>query len=146
MFRRAAVTKVFLLWLAGAFAIAIPLYRINMPRYRRLAHGERGNGVVRELEPGNHQTVRYEYEVGGRTYSGSGQAGFGNPEFTALFLGQRVIVYYDPGNPGESCIGLPAELIKNEVPPILLAGILFPAFALAVWSLRYPSFRRWLLA
>jgi hypothetical protein len=76
---------------------------------------------------------------------GSDEQDFGNPEFGGLSVGQRVIVYYDCEDPYASCVGIPAELIKNEVPPILLAGITFPAFALAVWTFRYPPFRRWLL-
>ena len=145
MFRTTALGKVLVLWFAGALAIAIPLYRLNMPHYQRLTRGVRGIGVITKLEPGNHQAVRYKFDVGGKTYSGVGRAGFGNPEFCCLSVGQSVIIYYDSDDPYESCVGIPAELIKNEIPPILLAGITFPAFALAVWTFRYPPFKRWLV-
>ena len=145
MFRVKTLAKVLVLWFAGALAVTIPLYRLNMPHYQDLTRGVRGSGVVTALEPGNHQAVRYKFDAGGKTYSGVGRAGFGNPEFGGLSVGQTVIIYYDSNDPYESCAGIPAQLVKNEIPPILLAGVTFPAFALGVWSFRYPPFKRWLL-
>jgi hypothetical protein len=84
MLRLTAVAKVLVLWLVGALAIAIPIYRVNMPHYQRLARGLRGIGVVTALEPGNHQAVRYKFDAGGKTYLGVGRAGFGNAEFGGL--------------------------------------------------------------
>ena len=144
-FRVPATIKILVLWFAGALAIAIPLYRLNMPHYLQLTSGIRGNGVVTALEPADHQTVPCKFDASGKTYSGVGRAGFGNPEFCYLSVGQNVIVYYDPSDPSVSSLGIPQELIKNEVPPILLAAIAFPAFALAGWSYRYRPFRQWLL-
>lgn len=140
----ATILKVLMLWLIGAAAITIPLSRVNLLHYQRLAHGVRTNGVVTALEPDNHRAVRYSFSVADKRYSGVGKAGFGNPEFDGLSLGQGVIVYYISGNPDESCPGIPDKLIKNEIPPIILAGITFPAYALAVWSRRCAPFKRWL--
>jgi hypothetical protein len=126
MLRLTAVAKIVVLWLVGALDITIPIYRLNMPHYQRLTRGVRGIGVVTALEPGNHQTVLYKFDAGGKTYSGAGRAGFGNPGFGGLSVGQSVIIYYDSDDPNESCVGIPAELIKNEIPPILGAGITFP--------------------
>jgi len=131
--------------IAGTLAVTIPLYRLNMPHYQHLTWGVRGSAVVTALEPGNHQAVRYKFDAGGKTYSGVGRAGFGNPEFGSLSVGQTVVSYYDSDDPHQSCAGIPAELIRNEIPPILLAGVTFPAFALGVWSFRYPPLKRWLL-
>ena len=140
-----ALLRVILLWIVGALAITIPLSRVNLPHYQRLTHGVRTNGVVTALEPTNHQAVHYSFRVADKEYSGAGRAGFGNPEFGGLSVGQGVIVYYVSGDPNESCVGIPGELVKNEIAPIALAGIIFPAFALAVWTYRYASFKRWLL-
>ena len=143
--RVTALIKILMLWFVGALAIATPLYRLNMPHFLQLRQGLRSNGVVTGLEPANHQAVRYKFDVSGNEYSGVGRAGYGNSEFCCLSVGQNVIVYYDPADPSKSCLGIPEKLIKNEIPPILLAGIVFPVFALAGWSYRYPPFRRWLL-
>ena len=76
MFRVTTLAKILALWFVGALAIGIPLYRINMPHFQRLTRGVHVIGVVTALEPGNHQAVRYEFDAGGRTYSGVGRAGF----------------------------------------------------------------------
>jgi hypothetical protein len=138
--------KTFGLWLLGALAITIPLSRINLVQFYRLRRmGVATSGVVTDLQPGNHQAVYYSYEASAKTFSGIGRAGFGNPESCCLKVGQTVIVYYLPSAPWESRAGLPNELIENEVPPIILAGITFPLFAMAIYSWRYPPFKRWLL-
>ena len=138
--------KVFGLWLIGALAIAIPLSQINLVRFYRLMQEDvRMNGVVTELQPGNHQSVYYSFKLADRTYSGIGRAGFGNPEFCCLTVGQSLIVYYLPADPWVSCSGIPKQLIKNEVVSIVLAGITFPLFAMAAYCSRSPRFRRWLL-
>jgi hypothetical protein len=101
---------------------------------------------VTGLEPGNHQAVRYTYRVADAVYSGTGRAGFGNPEFCCLAVGQNVIVYYLSDSPSESCIGIPDELIKNEISSVAVAGTILPLFAMIVVSYRYPPFKRWLLS
>jgi hypothetical protein len=133
------------LWILGALAITIPLSRVNLTQLWRLKHGVPIHGVVTGLEPGNHQAVHYEYKVAIEAYSGTGRAGFGNPEFCCLAVGQDVIVYYLPESPSESCVGIPDELIKNEMSSIALAGIIFPLFAMVGFSYRWPPFKRWLL-
>lgn len=134
------------LWLIGALAIAIPISRINLVRFYRLnREGIHTNGVVTNLQPANHQSVNYSFSVGGKHYSSIGRAGFGNPEFCCLTVGQNLIVYYLPSDPRISCAGIPEQLIQNEVPPIVLAGIIFPLFAMVVYSWHLPRFRRWIL-
>lgn len=137
--------KIIVLWFAGAIAITLPLYRANLPHYERLKDGVHTKGTITALEPGNHQAVRYAFRVSGKVYTGVGRAGFGNPEFSDLSVGQAVIVYYKPDKPSESCIGIPRELIENEITPVLLAGVTFPAIMLAGWSFRSPRFKHWLL-
>jgi len=138
--------KGFGLWLLGALAIAIPISQINLVRFYRLKqNGIRTSGVVTQLQPSNHQSVYYSFEVAGKTYSNIGRAGFGNPEFCCLTVGQNLIVYYLPADPWISCSGIPDQLIENEVPPIVLAGLIFPLFAMTVYCWRLPRFRRWLL-
>jgi hypothetical protein len=140
------VLKALSLWLLGALAISIPLSRFNLVKFYHLnREGVRTNGVVTDLQAANHEAVYYKYEAVGEIHSGSGRAGFGNPEFCCLTVGQNVIVYYLRSQPSESCLGVPDDLIKNEVPPIALAAITFPIFAMVVYSYRIPRFKRWLL-
>ena len=137
--------KFLLLWFVGAVLVVIPLSRINLVRFYRLAHeGVSVRGEVIGLEPAHHQAVHYSYDVDGHSYSGIGWADFGNPRFGFLSVGQSVFVYYLPKDPSTSCLGYPNELLNNEEIPIALAALVFPPFALLAWSWRYPSFRQWL--
>jgi hypothetical protein len=113
--------------------------------YQLKRDGVRATGTVTRLQAANHQSVYYSFEISGRTYSNIGRAGFGNPEFCCLSVGQNVIVYYLPDEPFTSCLGIPQLLLENEVMPVLLAGIIFPIFTIAAYSSRFPKFRRWLL-
>lgn len=119
------------------------LASIQFHRLRRM--GLATSVVVTGFQPGNHQAVYYSYKVAGKTFSGIGRAGFGNPEFCCLEVGQTVIVYYLPSAAWESCVGIPNYLSKNELPPIVLAGMVFPLFAVAVCCSRYPRFKQWRL-
>jgi hypothetical protein len=73
-----------------------------------------------------------------------GEQDLGILSLGGLSVGQNVIVYYASADPNESCVGIPDELVKNEIAPIVLAGITFPVFALTVWTYRYAPFKRWL--
>lgn len=139
--------KAFALWLLGGLVISIALSRINLAKFYRIRHdGVQTQGIVTALLASDHQAVQYEYYAEGQRYSGSGRAGFGNPEFPRLTIGEHVVVYYIPARPLESCLGIPGELISNELPPVALAGITFPLFIIVVCSYRVPRFKRWLLA
>jgi hypothetical protein len=100
--------------------------------------------MVTALEPSNHQFVGYSYEANGRIFKAEGSTGYGNPAFGLLRIGDVVSVSYLPDDAAVSCLGDPNELLKNEEISILGAAVMFPTFVLAVWSARYPSFRRWL--
>jgi Protein of unknown function (DUF3592) len=134
------------LWLVGAFVfggLAFQVFSVKL-FYRLKREGVRTTGTVTRLEAANHQSVYYSFEVLGGTYSSIGRAGFGNPEFCCLTVGQNVIVYYLPNEPFTSCLGIPQLLLENEIIPVLLAGITFPIVPITGYSSRFPKFRRWL--
>lgn len=134
------------LWLVGALTLTIPISQINLVRFYRLRHnGVRTFGVVTELQPYNHQSVYYEFQVAGRSYSRVGWAGFGNPEFDRLAAGKSLIVYYLPADPYVSCSGIPDKLMKNEASAILGAGVVFPPLFIVYFAFWSPRFRGWLL-
>jgi hypothetical protein len=139
------------LWFAGAIMLAlflVPTIAIPIvPTFYKLSHGGVAiQGKVTLLEPEKHQTVYYSYEVDGMSYAGGGRAGYGNPGFSYLTVGETVLVYYLPTAPQVSCIGHPNELLKNEVIPLALGIIISPVFLILVNSARYPQFRNWLLS
>jgi hypothetical protein len=134
-----------LLWVAGAFAIAISISPINLIRFYRLAHeGVATRGVVTALAPRNHRAIYYSFGTEGNQYAGIGRAGFGNPPFELIYVGEEVLIYYMPEEPRVFCLGYPDELLKNEMIPIILASVTFPPVILLAWIWQYPGFRHWL--
>ena len=135
------------LWLVGALVfggLGLQVFSVKL-FYRLKWEGVRTTGTVTRLQAANHQSVYYSFEASGRSYSSIGRAGFGNPEFCRLIVGQNVTVYYLPDDPFTSCLGNPQLLLENEIMPVLLAGITFPIVAIVGYSSRFPKFRRWLL-
>jgi hypothetical protein len=138
--------KSVLIWFSGASLIAILLVQGYPIEYWELSHRSVSTrGVVTRLEPRNHQAVHYSFEVAGRSYERVGRAEFGNPQFGFLSVGQPVFVYYLPENPYVSCMGYPADLLKNEEVSIFLASFIMPIFVLVVCCVKYPKFRSWLV-
>jgi hypothetical protein len=88
--------------------------------YRLEMQGVRTRAVVTALEPTNHQSVHYSYRADSTSFDASGRAGFGNPEFNQLRLGQEVTAVYLPAAPGISCLGSPRQLLTNDLIPFSL--------------------------
>jgi hypothetical protein len=129
--------KYALTWLVMAIAIAIGIGSLNWVFYRRLSvRGVTGQAIVVELLPKNHNTVRYEYQVGGRTFQGQMQSWPPNLPLEQLSVGQPLVVYYDPVHPEESVLGDPKPIFKNEMISIALAAVGFPTFLVVVWAWR----------
>lgn len=123
-----AATIIYLVvWLGLCAAFAVGIGSINLPTLRTLAkYGVPTEGKVEAKEPDNHQVVRYSYVVGQRSYNGSGRAGYGNPEFISLSVGDKVTVFYDPSDPQLSIMGNPQEQLSNELVSVGAVTLLFP--------------------
>lgn len=125
--------KHLILWLVLATGIVFGLGSINWLRFYRLANvGVAIQGRVTAKEPQNHQNVHYTYSVESQMYDGIGHAGFGNPEFGEVKVGDQVGVFYLPTKPAVSCLGTPKDLLVNETIPIGLAALLMPPFV--IWA------------
>jgi hypothetical protein len=98
--------------------------------------GVTGQAIVVELLPKNHNTLRYEYQVAGRTFQGRMQSWQPNPPLEQLSVGQPLVVYYDSEHPEESVLGDPKPIFKNEMISIALAAVGFPTFLVVVWAWR----------
>ena len=120
-----------------AVAIAVGIGSLNWASYRRLAaRGVSAQAKVVELLPNNHNTVRYEYRVAGRTFQGRMQSWQPNPPREQLRIGQQLVIYYNPDQPGESVLGDPTPILKNESISIGLAAVVFPSMTLVAWAWR----------
>jgi hypothetical protein len=64
-------------------------------------HAAPATAVVRDTDPGNHNSVTYTFSVAGRTYEGGWAL---DVDVATLSPGQRVDIHYDTENPAHSCI------------------------------------------
>jgi hypothetical protein len=126
------VLTILIIWLLLTFFFAcLGLAALDWRRWDELS-GYDGvtDGRVTAKEPGNHRLVRYSYEVGGRAYSGSGNAGGVNPPFDRLNVGDRVAVFYDPQVPSESFLGDPKGHVSSLKAGVILFAVIGPLFSL----------------
>jgi hypothetical protein len=130
-------------WLLLALGITVGIGSLNWPTYRRLAaRGVSAQAVVVELLPRFHDTVRYRYDVAGRTFEGQTQSWQPNPPSEKLRIGQPLVIYYDPGHPSTSVLGDPKPILENETISVLLAAFGMPTFVVVVWILNDAGKRR----
>jgi hypothetical protein len=126
------VLTIFTIWLLLTFFFAcLGLAALDWRRWDKLSgYDNVTEGRVTAKEPRNHQLVRYSYEVGGRAYSGAGNAGRGNPSFDQLNIGDRVRVSYDPHDPSESFLGNPEAQLRSLKTGVIFLAVLGPLFSL----------------
>jgi hypothetical protein len=105
--------------------------------YERIVHSKtQTEGIVTAKEPMNHASLRYQYSVAGRSYSGSCTAGFGGiPELEHIELGQKIPVAYFSGDPSLSLPGDPHDLYYSWcgllfiwIPLVIASGAFGGAF------------------
>jgi hypothetical protein len=130
--QKKVILKYFAIWLAFALAGAvIGVIATDALKYYRLkTRGIEVHGQVIGKEPRNHQFLRYSYAAGAQTYSNLGSAGRGNPSFAALNIGDPVIVYYDPENPSNSCLGYPGHHLQESMGGIIFLVLFLPLFGI----------------
>jgi hypothetical protein len=124
-------------WLALAAVIAVGIGSLNWATYYRMvAVGVSGQASVVELLPNVHNTVRYEYRVGGEAFNGQMQSWQPNLPLEQLKVGQPLVIYYDPQHPAKSVLGNPKPMLQNETISVALAAIGVPSFIVAGWAWR----------
>jgi hypothetical protein len=131
-------------WIILALSLTIGIGSINWVRLRRItSRGVRGEAIVIGLFPTNHNTLRYEYHVAGKTFIGQTQSSDPNPPLERLAVGEKVVIFYDPEDPHDSILGDPAPVLWNETISVLLAATVVPTFLVIVWrrkaSAKQPS-------
>lgn len=125
-------------WFILALTFTFLVGRLNWPRYYRLAHeGTQTTGTVIGKE--SHRGISYTFTVNGLKYGGTGTADYIHSDFESLKSGDVVEVYYLPFSPTVSCAGDPWKLYWNETQTLLLGSVILPAFALAMFRIRYDK-------
>jgi hypothetical protein len=126
------ILTIVLIWVAlTIFFAAIGVVALDWRQCHALAQrGVEVEGKVIAKEPENHRLIRYSYVAGAETYFALGTGGDGNPEFEQLNTGDRVKVFYDPGNPKESILGNPQRQASSKTTGVLFLAIIAPLFSI----------------
>jgi hypothetical protein len=120
-----------MIWLILALIIAVGLGSLNTPTFWRLSkHASHCQGSVTEVTPDYHNTVRYQFTVNNRIYTGQTQTGMPNPPPQKLRSGDALVVFFDPDAPGTSVLESPVALLKNEIISWGLAALIVPSLIL----------------
>ena len=112
---RRKILRLFVLW----FALVCVCAGIAMAFFRPLVYwrfastGVETKAMVTDKEPENHGLIHYSYAVGGQEYYAVGHAGYGNPDFRSIAIGQELIAFYDSSEPSRSILGNPREQLKS---------------------------------
>jgi hypothetical protein len=92
-----------MLWLILAVVFALGIGSLNVPLFNRLiTNGVREQATAVKLTPEFHNTVCYEYQVGGMKFEGQSQSWLPNPPLEQIKVGESLVIYYDPLNPSRS--------------------------------------------
>ena len=128
------LTRAMVTWLLAFLVSIVALHFLtslgghSWKTYYELKHsGRSAVGQVTRVEPGNHQTVDYAFNVGSTRYSGTEAGHSLEPQST-------VTVIYLPRNPEISCLDDPAHQFVEQVAFIVMASaVLATAIAFTVW-------------
>jgi hypothetical protein len=99
-------------------------------------------GKVTAKEPENHAAVHFNYEVDGKKYDGSGQAGRGNPAFDQLQIGQSIVVFYNPKNPEKAILGYPQLYAQSDYFGVLFVATTFSSVIIVPLILIYVLYQK----
>jgi len=121
---------------AGVAALAFFFYRHrDWPLYWKLERdGVAVDGYVIGKRDGPPPLIDYSFQGPVKIQTASGEAGWGNPDYNQLAVGDKVIVYYLPYDPGVSVLGLP--LLRFRAPHVLAVDLLLligPWLAWLTW-------------
>jgi hypothetical protein len=120
-----------MIWLILALIIAAGLGSLNTPTFWRLTkHAGHCQGAVTEVTADYHNTVRYQYTVNNRVYTGQTHTGTPNPAVEKLRSGDSLVVFFDPDDASTSVLQAPAVLLKNEIISWGSASLVIPSIIL----------------
>ena len=111
-------------WFASWLALAIVIALATSGPYRKYVQLSRSGvatwGLVTGLFSRQRQSIAYRFRANGQMYEGVGRLLSSNyPQ-----IGDRVVVYYLPSDPGMNCPDDPNRLRSHELPLLILFSLL----------------------
>jgi hypothetical protein len=134
--------KFMVVWLTLFVLVLMSMSSLRWTSYRRLVmRGTAVHGTVSVIFPQDKITIRYSYEVAGRLFRGQGPVGPPNGSAAQLSVGQTIVVYCDPLDPGNSAPGYPLQMLHHETASIAVFSLVFPTLMIGFYWLLIPRFR-----
>jgi hypothetical protein len=135
------VVKSYLIYAAVVDVFLLGVTTPAMLRFFQLSRdGVTTTAMVTRTEPLNHDTMTYEYKVGGRTFSGQGTVHDSRRTPNIVSDGDQVDVIYLPSDPAASCQCDPHYQLLNYIQGSLVGGF----FLAIVGVLQVLSVRWWI--
>ena len=116
-FRQHVRLVLLVLWV-GSTAIAVSFCATKFKLfdlYRLTKSGVVTDGKITDRLPNQHRRLSYSFIAEGRTYQWGGFAGDIGKEFDEISIGERVLITYDPADPGISTLGRPEPSLYSNL-------------------------------
>ena len=112
-----------------------------MTYVRLMTNGTAANAIITTTACTNSMTFSYRFNVGEKSFTGSGGDGYGNPPCTSLKSGEAAMSYYLKSDPGMNIPGDPAARFISESSAIALVAFFVPILVLLVL---FSVYKLWL--
>lgn len=107
---------------------------------RLMTNGTATNAIVTTTACSNNMTFSYRFNVGEKSFAGSGGDGYGNQPCSSLKPGDAAMIYYLASEPGTNVPGDPAARLISEFAAIALVAFFLPILVLL---LLFSVFKVW---
>lgn len=95
-----------------------------------MTNGTATNATVTTTACSNSMTFSYRFNVGEKSFAGSGGDGYGNQPCSSLKPGDAAMIYYLASEPGTNVPGDPAARLISEFAAIALVAFFVPILVL----------------
>ncbi len=137
--RKWGIGLLVLAWLGLVLGLALFVGSLNIPRITAIdQHKAVAGGRITELTLQMHNTVRYEFEVGGMRYESQGRSGLPNLQSGELHVGDVVMVFYNSLEPDESMLEDPHSELAGEEASVGFMALVMPTVIILSIAYRMP--------
>lgn len=95
-----------------------------------MTNGTATNAIVTTTSCSNSMTFSYRFNIGEKSFAGSGGDGYGNQPCSSLKPGDAAMIYYLTSEPGTNVPGDPAARLISEFAAIALVAFFVPILVL----------------
>lgn len=113
-----------------------------MTYVRLMTNGTPANALVTSTACSNNTTFSYRFNVGEKSFAGSGGDGYGNQPCSSLKPGDAAMIYYLISDPGKNVPGDPAARLISEFAAIALVAFFVPILVLLILFIVFKLCRK----